>query len=175
MSPPPPPPPPVFFGEQRNLVTGEQMPNFRGIGEQRQYWGTGNIRKQNFDFWGTSQFISGEQGNSPPPPPTPPHTHTHWEGLNDCYKIKYYTFFNHFVCVCVCVCVCFFFLSLSFLYFFLLLIIYFISFLLSSPFKIENNILTRSAVAFVSWMKLFLQELSILKFQLAAIFGPCPF
>ena len=30
----------------------------RGTGEQRQYWGTGNIRKQFFEFWGT-----GEQGN----------------------------------------------------------------------------------------------------------------
>ena len=40
-------------------------------GEQRHYWATENIRKQFFDFWGTSQFISGERGNryhSPPPP-----------------------------------------------------------------------------------------------------------
>ena len=58
---------------------------FRGTkvkfwGEQIQYWGTGNIRKQIFDFWGTgeqlriSQFISGEQ--VPPPP---------WEGLIDMF------------------------------------------------------------------------------------------
>ena len=37
-----------FQGEQGNK--GQIL---RGIGEQRQYWGTGNIRKQIFDFWGT--------------------------------------------------------------------------------------------------------------------------
>ena len=45
--------------------TGEQMPNFEGNREQRQYWGTGNIRKQVFDL-GTRQFISGKQGNRYP-------------------------------------------------------------------------------------------------------------
>ena len=38
----------------------------RGTGEQRQYWGTGNMRKEIFDFGGPIQFISGEQGNRHP-------------------------------------------------------------------------------------------------------------
>ena len=55
---------------KRVFISGEQWNKgqiLRGTGEQRQYWGTGNIRKQIFDFWGTSQFISGEQGNRYPP------------------------------------------------------------------------------------------------------------
>ena len=32
---------PIYF-----IATGEQMPIFRCTGEQRQYWGTGNIRRQ---------------------------------------------------------------------------------------------------------------------------------
>ena len=44
------------------------MPILRGTGEQRQYWGTGNIRKHIFEIesWGTGEQIilfSGEQGN----------------------------------------------------------------------------------------------------------------
>ena len=33
--------------EKRAFISGEQeqRPNFEGTGEQRQYWGTGNIRK----------------------------------------------------------------------------------------------------------------------------------
>ena len=53
--------------------TGEQRPNFEGTGEQRQYWGTGNIRKQIFDFWGTWEQASLFQGNKG--------TGTPWEGL----------------------------------------------------------------------------------------------
>ena len=41
--------------------TGEQRPNFEG--GQRQYWGTGNIRKQIFDFWGTGEQSNLFQGN----------------------------------------------------------------------------------------------------------------
>ena len=51
------------------FISGEQGNKgqiLRGTGEQRQYWGTGNLRKQIFDIWGTSQFISGEQGNGYP-------------------------------------------------------------------------------------------------------------
>ena len=57
-----------FWGteEKGYLFQGNKGQILRGMGEQRQYWGTGNIRKQIFDFWGTSQFISREQG--PPPP-----------------------------------------------------------------------------------------------------------
>ena len=46
---------------KRVFILGEQGNKgqiLRGIGEQRQYWGTGNIGKQIFDFWGT-----GEQAN----------------------------------------------------------------------------------------------------------------
>ena len=68
--------PPRGFGEQgkRVFISGEQGNKgqiLRGTGEQRQYWGTENIRKT-FDF-------GGEQGNKPiyfrrtreqvPPPP----------------------------------------------------------------------------------------------------------
>ena len=31
--------------------------------EQRQYWGTGNIRKQIFEFWGTGEQANLFQGN----------------------------------------------------------------------------------------------------------------
>ena len=40
------------------LFQGNKGQILRGTGEQRQYWGTGNIRKQIFDFRGT-----GEQAN----------------------------------------------------------------------------------------------------------------
>ena len=46
---------------------------FRGTGEQRQYWGTGNLRKQIFDFWGTGEQANLFQGNNG--------TGTPWEGL----------------------------------------------------------------------------------------------
>ena len=49
----------VFIsGDQRNK--GQIL---RGTGEQRQYWGTGNIRKQIFDFWGTGEQAFLFQGN----------------------------------------------------------------------------------------------------------------
>ena len=44
----------------RAFISGEQRNKgqiLRGTGEQRQYWETGNIRKQILDFW--------EQGNKP--------------------------------------------------------------------------------------------------------------
>ena len=44
-----------------------------GTGEHRQYWGTGNIRKQIFDFWGTGEKGNLFQGNK--------ETGTPWEGL----------------------------------------------------------------------------------------------
>ena len=43
--------------------TGKQRPNFRETGEQRRYWGTGNIRKQYFDFWKTREQANLFQGN----------------------------------------------------------------------------------------------------------------
>ena len=62
--------------------TGEQGHFFRGTGEQRPYFegnrgtktilGNGEHKQTTFRFLGnrgTSQFISGEQGNRYPPPP----------------------------------------------------------------------------------------------------------
>ena len=48
------------------FISGEQENKgqiLRGTGEQRQYWGTGNIRKQIFDFWGTGEQANLFQGN----------------------------------------------------------------------------------------------------------------
>ena len=59
---------PGVFGEQgkQGISSGEQGNKgqiLRGTGEQRQYWGTGNIRKQIFDFWGTGEQANLFQGN----------------------------------------------------------------------------------------------------------------
>ena len=48
----------LIFGEQGNK--GQIL---RGTGEQRQYFGTGNIRKQIFDFGGTGEQANLFQGN----------------------------------------------------------------------------------------------------------------
>ena len=75
-----------FFGNRGNraFISGEQGNKgqiFRGTGEQRQYWGTGNIRKQIFDFWGTGEqanLIQGNKGTDTPPPPLGgPHIYTY--------------------------------------------------------------------------------------------------
>ena len=50
-------------GETGHLFQGNKGQILRGIGEQRQYWGTGNIRKQIFDFWGTGEQANLFQGN----------------------------------------------------------------------------------------------------------------
>ena len=53
-------------GEQGHLFQGEQGnkgPILRGTGEQRQYWGTGNIENQIFDIWGTGEQANLFQGN----------------------------------------------------------------------------------------------------------------
>ena len=42
---------------------GNKCQILRGTGEQRQYWGIGNIRKQIFDFWGTGEQANLFQGN----------------------------------------------------------------------------------------------------------------
>ena len=44
-------------GEKGHLFQGNKGQILRGTGEQKQYWGTVNIRKQIFAF--------GEQGNKP--------------------------------------------------------------------------------------------------------------
>ena len=61
------------FGEreQGHLFQGNKGQIFRGTGEQKQYWGTWNIRKQIFNFWGTWEQANLFQGNRYPP----------WEGL----------------------------------------------------------------------------------------------
>ena len=51
---------------KRVFISGEQGNKgqiLRGTGEQRQYWGTGNIRKQIFDIWGTGEQANLFQGN----------------------------------------------------------------------------------------------------------------
>ena len=58
----------MVFGNRgkRVFISGEQGNKdqiLRGTGEQRQYWGTGNIRKQFFDFWGTGEQANLFQGN----------------------------------------------------------------------------------------------------------------
>ena len=59
---------PGVLGSRRKgvFISGEQGNKgqiLRGTGEQRQYWGTGNIRKQIFDFWGTGEQANLFQGN----------------------------------------------------------------------------------------------------------------
>ena len=56
------------------LFQGNKDQILIGTGEQRQYWGTGNIRKQIFDFRGTGEqanLFQGNKGTGTPP----------WEGL----------------------------------------------------------------------------------------------
>ena len=51
---------------KRVFISGEQGNKgqiLRGTGEQRQYWRTGNIRKQIFNFWGTREQANLFQGN----------------------------------------------------------------------------------------------------------------
>ena len=50
----------------RAFISGEQGNKgqiLRGTGEQRQYWGTGNIRKQIFDFLEIGEQANLFQGN----------------------------------------------------------------------------------------------------------------
>ena len=54
------------------LFQGNKGQILRGTGEQRQYWGTWNIRKQIFDFQGTGEqanLFQGNKGTGTPPPP----------------------------------------------------------------------------------------------------------
>ena len=58
---------PGFFWKRgkRVFISGEQGNKgqiLRGTGEQRQYWGTGNIRNQIFDFVGTGEQAKLFQG-----------------------------------------------------------------------------------------------------------------
>ena len=58
---------------------GEQGKRVFFLGEQRQYWGTGNIRKK-IDFWGTGEqanLFQGNKGTGTDP----------WEGLTVPLKI----------------------------------------------------------------------------------------
>ena len=71
--------------------TGVKGQILREAGEQRQYWGTENIRKQIFDFWGTGEQANLFQGNKGAGTPSPPgrasyvcmcHTYTQIEGVS---------------------------------------------------------------------------------------------
>ena len=68
----------VGFGNKgkRAFISGEQGNKgqiLRGTGEQRHYWGTGNLRKQIFDFWGTGEQANLFQGNKGTGTPGGPH------------------------------------------------------------------------------------------------------
>ena len=58
----------------RAFISGEQGSKgqiLRGTGEQRQYWGAGNIENQIFDIWGTGEqanLFQGNKGTRTPPP-----------------------------------------------------------------------------------------------------------
>ena len=59
---------PGFWGKReiRAFISGKQGNKgqiLRETGEQRQYLGTGNIRKHIFDFWGTWEQANLFQGN----------------------------------------------------------------------------------------------------------------
>ena len=59
---------------KRVFISGEQGNKcqiLRRIWEQRQYWGTGNIRKQILDFWGTGEQANLFQGNKGTGTPSP--------------------------------------------------------------------------------------------------------
>ena len=66
---------PGVFGNRgkRAFIPGEQRPNFEGNrGTNKKYLGTGNIRKQIFDFLGTGEqanLFQGNKGTGTPPPP----------------------------------------------------------------------------------------------------------
>ena len=49
------------------FISGEQRPNFERTGEQRHYLGTGNIRKQIFDFGEQANLFQGNKGKVTPP------------------------------------------------------------------------------------------------------------
>ena len=59
----------------RAFISGEQGNKgqiLKGTREQRQFWGTGNIRKHVFDFFGTGEqanLFQGNKGTGTPPPP----------------------------------------------------------------------------------------------------------
>ena len=62
---------------KRVFISGEQGYKgqiLSGTGEQRQYWGTGNIRKQIFNFWVTGKqanLFQGNKGTGTAPTPHP--------------------------------------------------------------------------------------------------------
>ena len=61
----------VWGTEEKGKGNKDEL--FRETGEQRQYSGTGNIRIQSFDFWGTGERTNLFQGNEG--------TDTPWESL----------------------------------------------------------------------------------------------
>ena len=85
---------------KRVFISGEQGNKgqiLRGTGEQRQYWGTGNIRKQIFDFWGTGEqanLFQGNKGTGTPPPPPLGGPHTLYIELQKINHILEYTYYH---------------------------------------------------------------------------------
>ena len=63
---------------------GTKAKFWRETGEQRQYWGTGNIRKQIFDFLGTGEQANLFQGKREKVPP--------WEGFNRYWNFMHLSF-----------------------------------------------------------------------------------
>ena len=80
----------------------------RGTGEPRQYSGTGNIRKQIFDFWGTGEQVNlfqGNKGTGTPPPLGGPHP---WKATKRRVQAIIYTCAcKHIYCLFVCLFCCF--------------------------------------------------------------------
>ena len=60
---------PRVSGEQ-----GNKSKKLKGTGDQRQFWGTGNIENQDFDFGeqGKMPIFQGNKGTGTPAPPPPP-------------------------------------------------------------------------------------------------------
>ena len=63
----------------RSFISGEKRNKslkLKGTGEQRQFWGTGNIENQDFDFWEEGKmpifFFRRTREQVPPPTPHPP-------------------------------------------------------------------------------------------------------
>ena len=66
---------PFISGEQGNISL-----KLKETGERGQFWGTGKIKNQGFDFGEQGKmpifFFRGTRQQVPPPPPPPTHTHT---------------------------------------------------------------------------------------------------
>ena len=55
-------------GEQGHLFQGNKGLKMRGTGEQKQFWGTGNLRNQDVDSGEQSHLFQGNKGTGGTPP-----------------------------------------------------------------------------------------------------------